>query len=74
MTPQRICNQTSKSWLFLDKSNLALKPKLIVIFLLIVLIPLGLLLWLGVRVSNYEKESIQKKYQGVTAKTVIRYR
>ena len=40
-----------------------MKPKLIIIFLLIVLIPLSLLVWLGVRLTNYERENIEKKYK-----------
>jgi signal transduction histidine kinase len=40
-----------------------LKPKLIIIFLLIVLLPLGLLMWLGVRLAHYEQEAIQRRFQ-----------
>ena len=35
-----------------------MKPKLIVIFLLIVLVPLGLVVWLGVRVAHNEQEIV----------------
>jgi len=40
-----------------------LKPKLVIIFLLIVLLPLLLLLGLGVRLAGYEQEEVQRQFQ-----------
>jgi len=39
-----------------------LKPKLIVIFLLMVLLPLGLVMWLGLRVARYEQEAVRDRF------------
>ena len=40
-----------------------MKPKLIAIFLLIVLVPLGLLAWLGVRLAHNEQEIVQQRFR-----------
>ncbi len=40
-----------------------MKPKLIIIFLLIVLLPLALLVWLGLRVANYEQKETQRQFE-----------
>lgn len=45
-----------------------MKPKLFIIFLLIVLLPLGLLMWLGSRVAHYEQEDIQWKFRELLLK------
>jgi signal transduction histidine kinase len=39
-----------------------LKPKLVVIFLLMVLVPLGLVVWLGLRVARYEQEAVRDRF------------
>lgn len=39
-----------------------MKPKLIVIFLLVVLVPLGLVMWLGLRVARYEQEAVRDRF------------
>ena len=39
-----------------------MKPKLIVIFLLMVLLPLGLVMWLGLRVARYEQEAVRDRF------------
>lgn len=45
-----------------------LKPRLVIIFLLIVLLPLGLLLTLGIRVAHYEQEKTRRKIEGLLLK------
>jgi len=40
-----------------------LKPKLIVVFLLIVLVPLGVVGWLGVWVAKGERERVEKRFE-----------
>lgn len=40
-----------------------MKPKLIALFLLIVLVPLGLLTWLGLRVAHDEQEIVEHKFR-----------
>lgn len=42
-----------------------MRPKLIAIFLLIVFLPLGLLVWLGVRVVKDERENVERRFQGL---------
>jgi len=42
-----------------------MKPKLIVILLLLVLIPLGLISWLGVAIARQEQERVQQRMQQV---------
>ncbi len=39
-----------------------MKPKLVIIFLLIVLLPLGLTMWLGLRVARYEQEAVRDRF------------
>ena len=40
-----------------------MKPKLIVVFLLLVLLPLGLLAWLGARLAHYEREDTRRRFE-----------
>jgi len=48
-----------------------MKPKLIVILLLIVLVPLGLIAWLGVRTARAEQEQVQQRLnKALTARLV----
>ena len=42
-----------------------MKPRLVVVFLLIVLLPLGLLSWLGFRVARFEREEVRRKFQAL---------
>lgn len=40
-----------------------MKPKLLILFTIIVLLPLGLLLWLGLRLVDYEQQNTRQKFQ-----------
>ncbi len=42
-----------------------MKPKLIIVLLLIVLVPLGLIAWLGVKTARAEQERVQQRMQKV---------
>ena len=42
-----------------------MKPKLFIVFLSIVLAPLGLLAWLGIRLAHLEREDVQHKYEAL---------
>ena len=42
-----------------------MKPKLAVVYLLIVLLPLGLLAGLGLRVARYERDEVRRKFHGL---------
>lgn len=42
-----------------------MKPKLIIILLLLVLVPLGLIAWLGVKMARQEQQQVQQRIQQV---------
>ena len=42
-----------------------MKPRLVIIFLLIVLLPMALMLWLGVRVVRNEQEMLKQRFRDV---------
>ena len=48
-----------------------MKPRLIILFLLIVLLPLALLLWLGLRVSRFEQQETQRRFQQLLLNQLI---